>query len=615
MASLAAAQGTSITPSGTPQPAVRLGNFIEVGNDVFMHIIATNDFRFQSVKNFDFEEKVRDRVPQRNPEDTAGQTGETDTFWMLTRFGVDFRYQKNTELQIVLEQRTYLDGNTTDDRMNSTNPGGTDIFGRAAVSENKGFYCKFCWLDYKFEGTPVRFRVGFDLWTLDQAGYIGDNDPRFAVFGDFGNLDVMAAAVLQFTGQRLGLTGDNDLWYYTFSAGYNLAPHRFQLDVTYFRDRFDGADTIGSAATFADASGNGAVQFRGQKQDVVVVTASWSGRVGIVRGIVEGAGLFGHAKGANAAGIALANLTGLRGPDREYDILGGSAVAYGEVDLGVVRPFVMLLWASGDGDPTDHKLHGFSPYPYRDTIQMTGTTWFAHLDTSNAFARDYSCPARAQGLGVANINTPGVASTSNPGAPGIVGRSGPYVPASNPSSVFVGAQNPYAVGINALGGTPGVGMTECGHTVTSPFNDRLANTSHLGINTTLGNPGTGLGIVGIRVFPLKGYEFNGWYLYRTMLNTRALRAAFAPELAVRDPGSRDIRLGEYQEIGGSVLWTLNPNFDIRLSGNIAIPLGGYIDLAHLANCNPGAAGAYATSHQCGGNDPALHGELRFRARF
>jgi hypothetical protein len=46
--SLAAAQGTSITPSGTPQPAVRLGNFIEVGNDVFMHIIATGDFRYNS---------------------------------------------------------------------------------------------------------------------------------------------------------------------------------------------------------------------------------------------------------------------------------------------------------------------------------------------------------------------------------------------------------------------------------------------------------------------------------------------------------------------------------------------------------------------------------------
>src|SRR5215468_2305685 len=107
VASLAAAQGTLQMPSGTPQPAMRLGNFIEVGNDVFMHIIASGDFRFQTTTNFDFEGKVRDRAPSRNPEDTVGQGGEGDTFWLLSRFGVDFRYQKSTEVQLVLEQRTY----------------------------------------------------------------------------------------------------------------------------------------------------------------------------------------------------------------------------------------------------------------------------------------------------------------------------------------------------------------------------------------------------------------------------------------------------------------------------------------------------------------------------
>jgi hypothetical protein len=62
-------------------------------------------------------------------------------------------------------------------------------------------------------------RVGFDLWTLDQAGLIGDNDPRIAFFGGFGDFDVTAAAVVQYESQRLGLTNDNDLIYYTFSAG------------------------------------------------------------------------------------------------------------------------------------------------------------------------------------------------------------------------------------------------------------------------------------------------------------------------------------------------------------------------------------------------------------
>jgi hypothetical protein len=46
------------------------------------------------------------------------------------------------ELPLVLEQRANLDGNETDDRMHSSNPGSPDIFGRPAGSENTGFYCK-----------------------------------------------------------------------------------------------------------------------------------------------------------------------------------------------------------------------------------------------------------------------------------------------------------------------------------------------------------------------------------------------------------------------------------------------------------------------------------------
>src|SRR5438552_3698958 len=61
VASLAAAQGTLQVPSGTPQPTMRFGNFIEVGNDVLMHTIATTDFRYGTTTNFDFEKNVRDR--------------------------------------------------------------------------------------------------------------------------------------------------------------------------------------------------------------------------------------------------------------------------------------------------------------------------------------------------------------------------------------------------------------------------------------------------------------------------------------------------------------------------------------------------------------------------
>src|SRR5262245_15442715 len=88
VASLAAAQGTLQVPAGTAQPARRFGNFIEVGNDVLMHIIASSEFVYNTSENFDFERKVRERVPSRNPEDTADNRGGTDTLWMQARFGV-----------------------------------------------------------------------------------------------------------------------------------------------------------------------------------------------------------------------------------------------------------------------------------------------------------------------------------------------------------------------------------------------------------------------------------------------------------------------------------------------------------------------------------------------
>ena len=39
------------------QPVVRLGNFTEVANDLFMHIIATSDIRYKTDENMDFEKR------------------------------------------------------------------------------------------------------------------------------------------------------------------------------------------------------------------------------------------------------------------------------------------------------------------------------------------------------------------------------------------------------------------------------------------------------------------------------------------------------------------------------------------------------------------------------
>ena len=41
--------GVSLTTAQqAPQPVLRLGNFIEVGNDLFMHIIASADIRYKT---------------------------------------------------------------------------------------------------------------------------------------------------------------------------------------------------------------------------------------------------------------------------------------------------------------------------------------------------------------------------------------------------------------------------------------------------------------------------------------------------------------------------------------------------------------------------------------
>src|SRR5262247_2741179 len=254
VASLAAAQQAL-------QPVYRLGNFLEVGNDVFMHFIATSDIRYQTVQNRDFEQNVRDLTLSRFPGDTASMRSDSDAALFQNRLGVEVRYQKNLQLYLLFQHEQFVDGNTIDDRSNSTTPGGTDAFGRAAGTENPGFHTERYWIDYKFAGTPLRMRVGADLWNVDQAGIVGDDDPRFALFGEFGNFDVMAAAVIQFESQRLGLENDNDLIYYTFSAGYNMKPHRFQFDVVYMRDRFMGADL-----SFPRTTGNG-VGYQGQKND------------------------------------------------------------------------------------------------------------------------------------------------------------------------------------------------------------------------------------------------------------------------------------------------------------------------------------------------------------
>jgi hypothetical protein len=545
------------------QPVYRLGNFLEVSNDLFMHVIATTDIRYITVQNRDFEQNVRDRVNDRNPNDTPSQVSDADAAWFLNRLGVEFRYQKNLTAYLLFEHRQFVDGNLIDDRANNSNPGGTDVFGREAETENPGFHTERYWIDYKFAGTPLRMRVGADLWNVDQAAIVGDDDPRFALFGEFGNFDVMAAAVVQYESQRIGLENDNDLIYYTFSAGYNMKPHRFQFDAVYFRDRFAGADL-----SFPRTTGGG-IGYQGQKSNSVLLMASWSGQVGPVRALFQANGVVGRAQGGTAGLPGFPTDVSQRG----YDILAGAAVAYAEVDVGIVKPFVAFVIGTPDSNPTDRHLRGFAPASWQDVTQITGVSWFEHLDTSTNFAgRDYKCPARLQGI-----------------------RTAPNA-----------ASGPQAIGTQVFTSSTG---NECSHTVTNAFNQRIGQRSHQGLFSTFSNPGTLVIAPGVKVYPLKGHELVGWYVYRGMLNSSLLEQAFRVGV---DPGfTGKFDLAQVHEIGGEWQWTLNPYFDIRLSGNAAILGEGYKQLAEMADCNLQQPGF----QNCTGKTTALKGEVRFRARF
>jgi hypothetical protein len=184
---------------------------------------------------------------------------------------------------------------------------------------------------------------------------------------------------------------------------------------------------------------------------------------------------------------------------QEYDIFAGSGIAYVEADLGVVRPFVLGVYGTGDGDPRDRQLHGFAVQPQDDSTQWA-TGMMSHLDRSSAAGgrRDYSCPARLRGV---RMEAP--------------------------------ANNPYAIGTavtEAGGGRIRDASAECYHTVSNLWNARLGRASHGAIVTTYSNPGTIVAVGGLRTFPLRGHEITGWYAYRAMADSDLLEEAFAPEI-------------------------------------------------------------------------------------
>jgi hypothetical protein len=525
----------SVATAQTATPVIRLGDWVEVGNEVFMNFIATSDIRFTATHNYDFEEDTRDRVFSRNPTASQLYIGEGDYTQVESRLGVDMRYQKNLTLQVMAEAQYIMDGNLIDDRHNTSNPGlAVSTTGIPRSEENNGFHIERYWIDYAFPQTPLRIRVGADLWDTDQAGLLADDDPRAAFFLDLGQnkeIQLYGAVVWQREAARVGLQNDNDFMYYTFGASYSFRPHKVALDVAYIRDRFSGNSEMGGNV--------------GQKFDTFLISPSYTGTLGPVRALAQFSASVGTADGNNFTDCDITP-----GFQRcEYDVFGWAAVVHLEANLlgGMIRPFIGLIWGSGDDDPRDDDLEGFFTLPGNEITGIAGNGHMGYLNTSIS-----------------------------------VDPWGPGAPARAP---FAGGNGPFR------------------HTTSSPFSDLLGNATHQGIVTAYSNPGTLLIPVGAHIAPVKGHQLSLWYMYVALTDASTLNEAAGVSLNDGDLPFFEL----YHEIDAAWTWTLNPHFDIRLAGNLLIPAEGVKSIAATQICDGG--------RPCQGEDLALWGEARFRARF
>jgi hypothetical protein len=274
---------------------------------------------------------------------------------------------------------------------------------------------------------------------------------------------------------------------------------------------------------------------------------SISGSFGPITYLLQPMLLFGHVDSCNST------VSGCATPkpgDIGYDVFAWGGVGYLEANLGIVRPFVGVIIGSADDDETDSDLEGFAPLPQREITLLTGTRFYSHLDQTVAFGtRDVVTPARNAAVG---------------------------------------------------GGGALFGGQEFSHTVGNPYNDRIANFMHAGVNHTYSNPGALVIPGGVILAPVKGHEMVLAYVYRAMLDSAMVESA----LGVNVSNSL------YHELFFQWEWTLSRHFDIRLSGSVLLPGDGSKDIAQASTTE-----ACATAPGCEGEDIGFHGQARFRARF
>ena len=503
-----------------PQPVLRMGNSIELADDVWVNFIGQADIRFKTTHNYDFEDDISDRPNSKSNTATTPHGAAGDIWWIEARFGADMQYKKHLRLRVLMENQMTWDGNRIDNSF-ELGDSSTDFFdGRNLTCGDNGAGCvqrntwnlERLWIDYKFEGTPLRFRVGADLWATDPARVVADDDPRFALFAKFGDVEVMGAVMMQTTSLRAGLANDDSEMYYNFGVKYDKKPWRFSVDATYFRWRFDQTQEI----------------------DTVLIRPAVVGKLGIISFIAQPMFVFGSVDVDGGS---------------DYDVMALGFIGGLELNLGKIRPFLNVVYGSGDDDPDDGDMEGFAPLPQREITLTTGSPFFSVMTNSHSWGtRDMHPPA------LANVGS----------------------------------------GFEFL------------HSVGNPWSDRPGNALHAGANTTYSNPGVLTIAPGVKFALAKGHKIDAFYVYRRVMDTELIEQ----ELLNREGVAVNVDETMTHELVAMYSWTPSPWFDFRLTGTANIPGEGVKDIASAQDCDPGAG-----FEPCDGEDIALTGEIRFRARF
>jgi hypothetical protein len=64
-----------------PQPVVRMGDWVEIGDDLFVNFIITLTMQYQTTTNLDFEGDIQDGTATTDCQSSACYQGQGDHLW------------------------------------------------------------------------------------------------------------------------------------------------------------------------------------------------------------------------------------------------------------------------------------------------------------------------------------------------------------------------------------------------------------------------------------------------------------------------------------------------------------------------------------------------------